>query len=381
MLRTENFVADTTSVSYVDGDAGKLFYRGLDVEELAFRSTFEECCYLLFFGHLPTHEKLSSFCWKLKNSFKTPEKIIRIVLEQPKHASILPVLQTCLSAMSCLDPIQSQIQSLENVLDKCIRIVSLTSSIVARSYRHKLSEANILLRSDLNFVESFLYLINGKKPSPEKLNLLEIALICQMEHGFNSSTFTARTVASTLATPYSACSAAIGALSGPLHGGACLEVFSFTKKLRESLNIENDLKNLVNFGIYDDKIPGTGHRIYKKIDPRAKIFESLILNYIHKNPSKNFIKQDYINLKKVEHLLPSIFRQEHAFVSLDYWSALLYQCIGIPVPVFPAVFAAARIVGWVSHILELRLNNKLYRPNLEYTGKCNQSYVPISERE
>jgi citrate synthase len=380
MRAMENLVADTTSVSFVDGTKGQLFYRGLAIEDLAARSSFEETCYLLFFGELPNADQLNGFRWKLRHSFRTPEKIVRVILEQPKHAGILPVLQTCLASLGCIDPMQSQIQSLENLLDKCLRIVSQTLAIVTKCYRHKMGEASIQARTDLNFVQSFLYLLNGKTPGNLETRFLEIALICQMDHGFNSSTFTARTVASTLATPFSACSAALGALSGPLHGGACMEMASFVKLLRSSSSIEDSMKSLRENNDYNARIPGMGHRIYKTTDPRARIFEALIREYLDAYPKQTAIQRDYLILKEIERLAPLLFPEDKHFANLDFWSALLYQCIGIPVPVYPAIFATARITGWLAHILELRLDNKLYRPTLEYTGKLNVPYINMSER-
>jgi citrate synthase len=381
MRGMENLVADVTSISLVDGERGRLFYRGIAIEELAAKSSFEETCFLLFFGSLPNASQLAGFRWKLRHSFRSPEKILRVILEQPKHAPILPVLQTCLAAMGCLDPLQPQIQSLENLLDKCMRIVAQTLAIVTKCYRHKMGEASIQNRDDLNFVKSFLYLLNGTIPNNMQTRFLEIALICQMDHGFNSSTFTARTVASTLATPFSACSAALGALSGPLHGGACLEMFSLMKTLRQHSNLEDAIEIYSVGKKQYGKMPGIGHKIYQTTDPRARIFEALIREYMDAYPKQKQIVSDYYMLKELERIAPKYCPNQNGFVNLDFWSPLLYQCIGIPIPVYPAIFATARITGWLAHILELRLDNKLYRPKFEYVGRVNQTYVNVEDRE
>jgi citrate synthase len=199
MRGMNNLVADTTSVSWVDGAQGKLYYRGISIEDLVLNSTFEETAYLLLFGGLPNQIELEGFSWRLRNVARTPEKVLRIILEQPKYTPILSILQTALAALGCLDPMLNKLQKTELLVENSLRIIAHTSSIVAIGYRHSINSPTSPPRRDLSFAESFLYLLNGKQPTQMQAKNLDIALICQMDHGFNSSTFTARTVASTLA--------------------------------------------------------------------------------------------------------------------------------------------------------------------------------------
>jgi citrate synthase len=370
----DELVVDTTSVSWVDGQQGRLFYRGYKIEELAKSASFEEVAYLLLCGELPTSQQLQGFSWKLRQLSHTPEKTIRILQELPRHTAPLAALQTALAALGCTDP-KPKYSEEETLLGLALRIIAQTPIILAASYRLHQGTTILSARDDLTHAQNFLYMLSGRVPDDASARAMEIALIIQMDHGFNSSTFTARAVASTLTNMYAATSAAVGALSGPLHGGASEEVVQMLADIEEWGDPKSYLDNLFSSG---GKVMGMGHRVYKQTDPRAVIFEQLLAQLTrNENDPKDINTLRYVAARAREHFEA---RNQPIHVNVDFWSGAVYKRLGIQPILFPAIFAAARIVGWCSHIIELRQNNRLYRPLSSYTGPIDLKFVPLQER-
>jgi citrate synthase len=370
----DDLVVDTTSISWVDGANGNLFYRGLNIGELAAHASFEETAYLLLCGRLPYKTQLASFTWKLQQLAHTPEKVLRIIQELPRTTHPLSALQVALAALGCTDPGQRFSQD-ESLLEKAMRIIAQTPVILAAAYRHYRNVPILAPRSDLNHSENFLFMLTGTLPSKKQARCMELALIIQMDHGFNSSTFTARAVASTLTNLYAATSAAVGALSGPLHGGASEQVVEMVKDALQQPDIEKYIiETLENKG----RVMGMGHRVYKSTDPRARIFEDLLEQLT--DPSE--ANSDLRVLREIANVARKYFQSKEMpiFVNVDFWSGAVYTRLGIHPILYPAIFAAARVVGWCAHILELRQNNRLYRPLSLYVGELNVPYVPIENR-
>ncbi|WGL61401.1 citrate/2-methylcitrate synthase [Pigmentibacter sp. JX0631] len=369
-----DMVADSTSVSWVDGINGRLFYRGINIAELAAHATFEETAWLLLTGKLPTKSRLDSFQWGLSNMSHSQEKVIRIIEEFPQYSNPLLVLQTCLASLACIDREDEYLEE-ENYIEKVMRIISQTPVILSAAYRHYLGVPLLEPRSDLSFVENFIYMLFGKIPTKNQTRCMEIALIIQMDHGFNPSTFTARTVASTLANFYSATSAAVGALSGSLHGGASVLTLEMLEKAKQSENVSLFVQNLLHSG---GKIMGMGHRVYKTVDPRAIIFKDLLTQLTAKEEKTSDLKI----LNQIEEEARKYFKEKMLpiFVNVDFWSGSVYKKLGIHPVLYSAIFAAARMVGWCSHILELRQNNRVYSPLSNYNGETNIPYIPIEQR-
>ena len=369
-----DMVADSTSVSWVDGINGRLFYRGINIAELAAHATFEETAWLLLTGKLPTKSRLDSFQWGLSNMSHSQEKVIRIIEEFPQYSNPLLVLQTCLASLACIDREDEYLEE-ENYIEKVMRIISQTPVILSAAYRHYLGVPLLEPRSDLSFVENFIYMLFGKIPTKNQTRCMEIALIIQMDHGFNPSTFTARTVASTLANFYSATSAAVGALSGSLHGGASVLTLEMLEKAKQSENVSVFVQSLLNSG---GKIMGMGHRVYKTVDPRAIIFKDLLTQLTAKEEKIS----DLRILSQIEEEARKYFKEKMLpiFVNVDFWSGSVYKKLGIHPVLYSAIFAAARMVGWCSHILELRQNNRVYSPLSNYNGETNIPYIPIERR-
>lgn len=371
----DDLVVDTTSISWVDGVNGALYYRGLNIAELAAHATFEETAYLLLCGALPNSKQLAAFTWKLRQLSHTPEKIMRIIQELPQTTRPLAALQTALAALACTDPGQRYAED-ESLLEKSMRIIAQTPVILAAAYRHHRDAPILSSRTDLNHAENFMYMLGGKVPTKRQARCMEIALILQMDHGFNSSTFTARAVASTLTNMYAATSAAVGALSGPLHGGASEQVMEMLKDVRASGDPAAYVLSLLENG---GKIMGMGHRVYKAVDPRARIFEDALQQLTAENEKGSDIQM----LRNIEFVARAFFEKKGLplFVNVDFWSGAVYSKLGIHPILYPAIFAASRIAGWTAHILELRQNNRLYRPKSLYVGEINVPYVPLDQRD
>lgn len=370
----DELVVDTTSVSWVDGQQGRLYYRGFRIEDLAKSASFEEVAYLLLCGELPAGQQLQGFSWKLRQLSHTPEKTIRIIQELPRHTAPLAALQTALAALGCTDP-KPKYSEEETLLGLALRIIAQTPIILAAAYRLHQGKNILPARDDLTHAQNFLYMLSGRVPDEEAARAMEIALIIQMDHGFNSSTFTARAVASTLTNMYAATSAAVGALSGPLHGGASEEVVQMLADIEEWGDPKSYLDNLFASG---GKVMGMGHRVYKQTDPRAVIFEKLLAQLTRNEKSPKDIQTlGYVAGYAREHFAA---RKQPIHVNVDFWSGAVYRRLGIQPVLFPAIFAAARIVGWCAHIIELRQNNRLYRPLSSYTGPVDLKFVPLAER-
>ncbi|MEN9824342.1 MAG: hypothetical protein RI953_87 [Pseudomonadota bacterium] len=371
----DDLIVDTTSVSWVDGQRGRLYYRGFRVEDLARNASFEEVAYLLLCGQLPNKRQLLAFTWKLRQLSHTPEKIIRVLQELPRHTAPLSALQTALAALGCTDPGPKYSED-ETLLGLAMRIIVQTPIILAAFYRLHQGAPILSAREDLSHAENFLYMLNGRVPNKKETRAMEIALILQMDHGFNSSTFTARAVASTLTNMYAATSAAVGALSGPLHGGASEQVVEMLAEIEDWGNVDSYLDHLFASG---RKVMGMGHRVYKQTDPRAVIFEELLEELSPgEGEAKDIRLLRHIALRARKHFEE---KKMQIHVNVDFWSGAVYRRLGIQPILFPAIFAAARIVGWCAHIIELRQNNRLYRPLSSYTGPIDLVFTPIQDRK
>lgn len=373
----DHLVVDWTKVSFVDGEKGRLYYRGIDIAELTAQATFEETLYLLLCGRLPTERQLKALAWKLRHLAVPPDRVLRIVKELPLHASPLAALQVALSSLACLDQ-GERLSPEESLFENTLRVIAQTPVIVAAMHRHSLGLPLVNPLPTLNHAENFLYMLSGHIPSRTSARFFEIALIVQMDHGFNPSTFTARAVASTLASVPAAVAAGVAALSGPLHGGATthvVEMIETLRRLKEPEAIQENLRARLTAG---QRIMGMGHRIYRTFDPRARILEDVLLQL----STTKQARENYELLKTIEWAALEALRhkERRLFTNLDFWTGTLYHHLGLARPLYPAIFAAARIVGWCAHILELRQANRLYRPLSEYRGDVGLAYVPMGER-
>ncbi len=376
-------VADTKICS-IDGDNGKLTYRGFDIFDLAKNSTFEETSYLLLFGDLPTAPQLQDFNKKLYASRDIPVQIIRAMKERPKSASPMDVLQSSVSMLADFDEDINDDSKQANV-NRAISLIAKFPTMVAawNCVRHGLPI--IEPSKDLTHATNSLYMLNGKEPDKEFTRDFDVCLILHAEHSLNASTFAAREVASTRAHIYASVAAAVGALSGELHGGANVKVMQALLEMGSTDNVEKWMKARLDAG---GRIMGMGHAVYKTDDPRAKILREMSRRLAARTNTKW-----YDMTKKIEDLSKKEMgkrKQAEIFANVDLYSASVYYVIGIPIDLNTPGFAIARVAGWIAHIIEetfaeAQPKPMLYRPKATYVGRyCGPlgcEYIPIKKRD
>ncbi len=368
----EGVVATTSKICYIDGERGVLAYRGIDIHELADHSNFEETCYLLWFGKLPTRSELRELHQRLAEERKLDGSIITLLRNAPRHALPMDVLRTAVSALSFYDPEEKNNDHKANV-DKAIRITSQIAMIVAAYDRIRKGQPVVEPDRSLSHAANFLLMLNGKSPSPTAERALDIALILHADHELNASTFAARVTAATLSDMHSAITSAIGALKGPLHGGANEAVFHILQAINASGADPIDyIKDML---AQKKKIPGFGHRVYHTEDPRATHLRvmSRDLGASSGGQAKWF---------EISHTIEEFVKAEKKLnANVDFYSASTYHTLGIDVDLFTPIFAVSRISGWAAHVIEQLDDNRLIRPRAEYLGpKYPNHYVAIDQR-
>src|SRR5215813_2591299 len=366
----EGVVAANSSICYIDGDAGVLAYRGIDIHELADHSTFEETCYLLWFGRLPRASELADLKQKLAAERKIDPAIYDMMRGLPKTATPMEVLRTAVSALSFYDSEAEKIDHDANVR-KSIRLTSQIAMIVAGFDRIRKGKNVVDPDQSLSHAANFLLQLNGQKPTPTAEKALDVALILHADHELNASTFAARVTAATLADMHSAITSGIGALKGPLHGGANEAVmrmlFEVDKKGEDPVQHVKDM--LAN----KKKVSGFGHRVYHTEDPRATH-----LRQMSHDLGRSANPKWYDMSEKIEQYMK---RDKHLNANVDFYSASTYTTLGLDVDLFTPLFAVSRISGWTAHVIEQHDDNRLIRPRAEYIGPAYPApYIPIDQR-
>jgi 2-methylcitrate synthase len=376
-------VADT-KISSIDGENGKLIYRGYDILDLVNHSTFEETAYLLLFGELPDKKELDEFSYNLKQSRKLPHSLIANLQNRPKTARPMDVLQSTVASLADYEEsINSETK--DDNIKRAIYLISKIPSIVSAWNRIRKGEEIIEPDDELKHSANFLYMVFGRKPTFEEVRVFDICLILHAEHSFNASTFAAREIASTRAHMYSCICGALGALSGELHGGANVQVMKMLFDIRDSKNIEKWIQDTLKEG---KRIMGMGHAVYRTTDPRADILERL-----SKSVCKNQNYKWYEITRQVEQYTKKYIteiRKQPIYPNVDLYSASLYYCMGFPVDLNTPIFAISRISGWAAHVIEEKFAEAapkpaLYRPKAVYVGKyCGPmgcEYTPLKKRK
>ena len=366
----EGVVAANSGVCYIDGDAGVLAYRGIDIHELADHSTFEETCYLLWFGKLPTRAELDDLNRKLAAERKLDRAIIEMFRQVPKTAIPMEVLRTAVSALSFYDSEAEKIDHDANVR-KAIRLTSQIAMIVAAYDRIRKGKDVVQPDPSLSHAANFLLMLNGGKPTPTAEKALDVALILHADHELNASTFAARVTAATLSDMHSAITSAIGALKGPLHGGANEAVMRMLFDIDKQG--EDPVEHVKNMLDNKKKVSGFGHRVYRTEDPRATH-----LRQMSRDLGRSANPRWYDMSEKIEQYIK---REKHLNANVDFYSASTYTTLGIDVDLFTPIFAVSRISGWAAHVIEQLDDNRLIRPRAEYIGPAYPNrYVPIEKR-
>jgi citrate synthase len=373
-----------TRISDVDGDAGRLIYRGYLIQELASRATFEEVAYLLLFEKLPSQAELLIFKGQLSRERELPADLIAAIRTRPANALAMDVLQAAVSMLANHDPELPQCTR-DSTIRMAIRLIAKTATLVAAWHRVRHGLEPVMPNPELDHAANFLYMLKKETPDPEIARFLDVCLVLHAEHSFNASTFAAREVASTRAHIYAAVSAAIGSLSGELHGGANARVMDMLLKIGTPDAVESYIQTEFTAG---RKIMGLGHAVYNVDDPRA-----FILTPMSKIMGEKIGDTRWYDISRLlETTAKAAFNQRKGMdivVNVDFYSASLYYAMGIPVDLFTPVFAVSRVAGWVAHVIEEQYAGAsakpvLYRPESEYVGDyCGPetcSFTPIENR-
>ncbi|MDE2757962.1 MAG: citrate synthase [Acidobacteriota bacterium] len=366
----QDVVAATSSICYIDGQKGILSYRGIDIHDLAEHSTFEEVCYLLWFGRLPKQTELDEMKAVMGRSRALPEPVIQLLNSLPGDAPPMDVLRTAVSALSHFDPDVAANDKPAN-LRKTYRLTGQIASIVATADRIRNGQEPVSPDSGLSHAANFVYMLTGKKPDATAERALDVALILHADHEFNASTFAARVTVATLTDIHSAIASAVGTLKGPLHGGANQDVMRMLIDIGETERAETYIQEAL---ARKRKISGFGHRVYRTEDPRATHLRRMSRDLSESSGTRKWFETSRVIEEVVK-------REKNINANVDFYSATVYYNLGIPVDLFTPLFAVSRISGWAAHVLEQLDNNRLIRPRADYTGPAHPApYIPMNER-
>lgn len=361
---------DRSKSSFIDGNAGKLLYRGYNIDDLAVHSNFEETAYLVMHGELPNQTQLDQFDSALKSARAIPDEIIDVIkLTRKSHP--MDVLRTAMSALSAYDP-ETEDNSSEATLRKGLRLTAQAPTIVAAHVKIRDGKEPIPPDPELSHSANFLKMLFGDEPDPRDAKLIDKDFVLHAEHGINASSFGARVAASTVADLHCAVTTGIAILKGPSHGGAAEEVMQMAQEIGTEENAENYVKERLGSG---GRIMGFGHRVYRAVDPRSIHLEedAKLLGERKGEPKWFSILQNVIEAM-------GRYRRRGIYQNVDFFSGTIYYLMGIPDDLFISIFAMGRIPGWTAQVVEQFENNILLRPRLHYTGPMDVPYVPIDER-
>ena len=374
----EGVLVAESELSDIDGDEGRLVYRGYAIEDLAHEATYEEVLYLLWHGTLPTREQLAEFEASMAAERAIDDRVVEAIsLLVEAEEEPMAALRTGVSMLSAFeDESDADPSDVEAARRKARRITAQMPTVLAAFERLRTGADPIAPREDLGHAENFLYMLSGEEPGEVAAETFDMALTLHADHGLNASTFTAITVASTLADMYASVTGGIGALSGPLHGGANQDVMEMLVEIDES---DMDPIAWVEAAREQDRrIPGWGHRVYNVVDPRARILEGKAKElgeasgdtkwYEYTTAIERYLTEEVGLIEK--NIAPNV----------DFYSGSVYYQLGIPIDLYTPIFAISRVGGWVAHVLEYQRDNRLIRPRGRYVGPEDREFVPIDER-
>jgi citrate synthase len=367
----EGVVATDTRLGDVRGQEGQLVYCGYDINELAGKASFEEVIYLLWHNKLPNGSELAELKKQLAAERQLPEQVTEFLRTTPRIALPIDVLRTAVSMLGLHDLMLTLDQSLEATRRRAISITAKVGVIIAYFHRARNGLELPAVRQDLSEAGHFLYLLDGKEPSAKKTETLDVAFVLHAEHGMNASTFSARVTISTLTDIYSAITAAIGTLKGPLHGGANEGVIHMLQEIGSPDKVDAYIDQAL---AQKKKIMGIGHRVYKVLDPRAPILKAMAVQLSSELGEAKWIEMS-------ERIAALMKEKKGLHANVDFYSATVYYSLGIPTDLFTCIFAISRTAGWTAHVLEQLADNRLYRPLSEYTGDpVGKKFVSLDQR-
>ena len=370
----EDVVAGTSSICFLDGIAGRLLYYGYDVHDLARNASFEEVAYLLWHGELPTQAQLSAIKAQLIADRALPEQLLTMMRAWPKKAHPMEVLRSATSLLSLFDADTGD-NSPEATLRKATRLTARMPTIVAAYEALRTGREPVAPDPSLSEAANFLYMLKGERPSDDDAQMLNISLILHADHELNASTFACRVTVATLSDIYAAVTSGIGALGGPLHGGANTATMNILLDVDEMKGgtPENAVAWVADMLDRGEKIMGFGHRVYKTEDPRA----TWLRRFSKELAEKRHEPKWYDMSQAVEEYMKN---EKHIWCNVDFYSASVHYLLGLPTDQFTPFFAMSRVTGWSAHIMEQLANNRLIRPRAEYVGPEPRDYVPLSAR-
>jgi citrate synthase len=365
----EGVVVARSRLCSIDGQNGVLIYGGYDVGELAEHSTYEEVCFLTLQGRLPTAEELHEFVSDLASHRELSDETASVVDMLASHAAPMEMLRTAVSSDSFDDPDKDSNDHDAN-FRKATRLIAKMPTMVARYARRRDGLDPIEPDADLGHAANFLWMLAGERPSEAAEKTFDVALILHADHEMNASTFTARVIASTLSDMHSAITGAIGALKGPLHGGANEQVMKLLESIPDGASVEDDIHDRLE---RRERIMGFGHRVYKTWDPRA-----VILKRFSRRLAQESGEPRWFDLS--ERIEQTVVSEKGLYPNVDFYSASTYHYLGIDTGLFTPIFAMSRVVGWAAHVIEQHTDNRLIRPSSEYVGPAPRQYEPIERR-
>ena len=363
--------AAESAVSFINGAEGLLEYRGISITDLAEKSNFEEVTYLLLFGDLPSRTQLEEFEAELRQHRPVKYHLSEVVKRLPDAAHPMNALQASVAALGTLYPTDADTPEAHRLT--AVRLIAKLPTLVALYHRIRQGYEPVPPRDDLSHAANFLYMLTGQEPDPIAERVMDACLILHADHTFNASTFTARVVASTLADGYTVVTAALGSLSGPLHGGANEEVLEMLDGIPSPEAARGFLEAKL---ARKEKVMGLGHRVYKVKDPRAYILQRLAEQLFDRLGSSPY----YDTAKSLEQAAADLLGSKGIYPNVDFYSGIVYDRMGIPRDLFTPIFAVSRVSGWAAHWLEQIANNRIFRPKQVYVGERNRDYIPMNKR-
>ena len=368
----EGIPAAKSTISYVDGQEGRLEYRGIRIEKLAQESSFLESAYLLIWGELPTKDDLRAFEHDIRYHRRIKYRIRDMMKCFPETGHPMDALQASAAALGLFYS-RRALDNPDYIREAVIRLLAKIPTMVAAFQLMRKGNDPVQPRDDLGYSANFLYMLNEQEPDPLAARVFDGCLTLHAEHTINASTFSAMVTASTLTDPYAVIASAVGTLAGPLHGGANEEVIFMLEKIGSTDNVQAYVEDCIDRKV---RIMGFGHRVYKVKDPRATILQSLAEELFEK-----FGRDRYYDIAiELERVVEEKLGHKGIYPNVDFYSGLVYRKLGIPTDLFTPVFAIARVAGWLAHWKEQIGENRIFRPTQIYEGTHDAPYVPIDRR-
>lgn len=364
----EDVIAGTTAICFIDGREGKLIYRGYDIHQLV-EGSFEESAYLLINGKLPTSSELERFVADLQKESSLSPTTLDAIKSLPRGVNLMEALRNTIGSLSLEDG-EANDNSHDANVRKAVRLIARTPLIVAAINRVQAGQDYIEPKPGRSIAWNFMWMMFGTEPSAEHVKMIDTALILHADHEFNASTFTARVIAATLSDMYSAVVGAIGALKGPLHGGANEQVMRMLIEIGDAAKAEKWIREALT---NKRKIMGFGHRVYKTEDPRATHLRRMSERLARETGESKWFEMS----RTIEAVVLEV---KGLYPNVDFYSASTYYMLGIPLQLFTPIFAMSRMAGWTAHVIEQHQDNRLIRPAGDYIGETNLTYVPIAKR-